>query len=300
MQDENGTSGLFDPSRVAVVGATDRDGAVGRAILTNLDAFDGDVVAVNPTREEVLGYPCYSDLASVPEPVDLAVVVVPPGAVADLLETDVVLLARYHESRDLDDVLAAVDAFGDRLRGVVFNAVADADYDTVTEEVAPFLDARGVPVLGVLPRVQDLAGVTIGDLADELGGRIVADGNDDAFVERFLVGAMSGDAALTHFRRTKDAAVITGGDRADIQTAALDAPGVKALVLTGGYEPSGAVAGRAEQEGVPIIVVDSDTLSAVDRAEAVVSGGRTRDEWTVKRMRDLLAEHADVDALLGE
>ncbi|GGL57316.1 phosphotransacetylase family protein [Halocalculus aciditolerans] len=218
--------------------------------------------------------------------------------VADLLDADVLLLARYRESRDVDDVLAAADAFGDRLHGVVFNAVADADYDTVTEEVAPFLDARGAPVRGVLPRVQDLAGVTVADLADELGGRVVAGGGGEAFVERFLVGAMSGEAALTHFRRTKDAAVITGGDRADVQTAALEAPGVKALVLTGGYEPSGAVAGRAEQEGIPIIVVDADTLSTIDRAEDVVSGGRTRDDRTVRRMRDLLRDHADLDAIL--
>jgi acetyltransferase len=72
-------SGLFAPERVAVVGATDRDGSVGRAILENLGAFDGDVVAVNPNREEVLGYRCYPDVASVGEPVDLAVVVVPPS-----------------------------------------------------------------------------------------------------------------------------------------------------------------------------------------------------------------------------
>ncbi|MFD1645606.1 acetate--CoA ligase family protein [Haloarchaeobius litoreus] len=72
-------SGLFAPDRVAVVGATDREGSVGRAILENLGAFDGDVVAVNPNREEVLGYRCYPDVASVGEPVDLAVVVVPPS-----------------------------------------------------------------------------------------------------------------------------------------------------------------------------------------------------------------------------
>ncbi|QLC34542.1 acetate--CoA ligase family protein [Halarchaeum sp. CBA1220] len=77
--------GLFVPERVAVVGATDREGSVGRAILTNLAEFDGDVVAVNPGRERVLDYPCYDDLAGVPGPVDLAVVVVPPGAVADVV-----------------------------------------------------------------------------------------------------------------------------------------------------------------------------------------------------------------------
>ena len=41
-------SGLFAPERVAVVGATDREGSVGRAILENLGAFDGDVVETDP------------------------------------------------------------------------------------------------------------------------------------------------------------------------------------------------------------------------------------------------------------
>jgi acetyltransferase len=75
-------SGLFAPRRVAVVGATDREGSVGRSILENLDAFEGEVVPVNPTRESVLGRQCYPDLGAAP-PVDLAVVAVPPGVVLD-------------------------------------------------------------------------------------------------------------------------------------------------------------------------------------------------------------------------
>jgi acetyl coenzyme A synthetase (ADP forming)-like protein len=79
---EDDASGLFAPDRVAVVGATDREGSIGRAIVTNLADFDGDVVAVNPGRDAVLGYDCYPDLQSAPD-ADLAVVVVPPSVVVD-------------------------------------------------------------------------------------------------------------------------------------------------------------------------------------------------------------------------
>ncbi|MCD2199379.1 acetate--CoA ligase family protein [Halobacterium sp. KA-4] len=79
---EDDASGLFAPDRVAVVGATDREGSIGRAIATNLADFDGDVVAVNPGRDAVLGYDCYPDLQSAPD-ADLAVVVVPPSVVVD-------------------------------------------------------------------------------------------------------------------------------------------------------------------------------------------------------------------------
>ncbi|MFB6109015.1 MAG: phosphotransacetylase family protein [Haloplanus sp.] len=220
--------------------------------------------------------------------------------VADLLDAEVVLVADYESPMDVDDVLADARRVGDRLVGVLFNGVADAAHDEVETLVAPFLEREGVPVLGVLPREPELAGVTVGELAAELGAETLTDAPTDAVVERFVVGAMSGEEALRFFRRTKDAAVVTGGDRADIHTAALEAPGVKCLVLTGGKRPPSAVLGRAEERGVPVLLLPGDTLTAVERAEAVVRSGRTRDERTVDVMYDLLAAHADVDDLLGD
>jgi acetyltransferase len=75
---------LFAPERVAVVGATDREGSVGRAITENLLAdFEGTVIPVNPKRDEVLGRPC---VASVSEAdADLAVVVVPPSIAVEVV-----------------------------------------------------------------------------------------------------------------------------------------------------------------------------------------------------------------------
>ncbi|MDX1745980.1 MAG: phosphotransacetylase family protein, partial [Halobacteriales archaeon] len=220
--------------------------------------------------------------------------------VADLLDAEVLLIAAYEAPGDVDDVLAAAQRVGDRLTGVLFNAVADADFDTLAEDVVPFLESRGIDVPGVVPYTRDLAGVTVETLATELGADVVTDAPTDAFVERFLVGAMAADSALRFFRRTKDAAVITGGDRADIQTAALESPGVKCLILTGGFRPPGAVVGKAEQRGVPILSVRSDTLATVERAENVVRSGRTRNADTVARMRDLLEEHARVDLFLDD
>ncbi|MFC7250400.1 acetate--CoA ligase alpha subunit [Halomicroarcula sp. GCM10025324] len=76
-------STLFAPERVAVIGATDSEGSVGRAITSNLLAsFDGEIVAVNPYKDEALGLPCYDTIGDVDDPgmVDVAVVVVPPDA----------------------------------------------------------------------------------------------------------------------------------------------------------------------------------------------------------------------------
>jgi BioD-like phosphotransacetylase family protein len=219
--------------------------------------------------------------------------------VAEALDARAILVAGYDHPGDLDSVLAAAEDLGDSLAGVVFNAVSDAALDGLVSDAVPFLEGRGIEVFGVLPHERSLAGVTVAELADELGAETLTDGVDEAYVERFAVGAMSAESALQHLRRMKDVAVITGGDRSEIHTAALEAPGVRCLILTGGHRPSGAVIGKAESKGVPILLVQGDTLSAVERAENVVRSGRTRDREAVERMGELLAEHADLDAILG-
>ncbi|MFB6296608.1 MAG: phosphotransacetylase family protein [Halobacteriales archaeon] len=219
--------------------------------------------------------------------------------VADLLDARVVLVAGYEKPGDVDEVLGAAATIGDRLAGVIFNRVDDAAYDALAGDVVPFLEGRGIPVLGTIPSVADLAGVSVADLASELGAERLTDHPAEGVVGRFLVGAMGPDEALRQFRRANDAAVVTGGDRSEIHTAALEAPGVRCLVLTGGLRPPPAVLGKAEDRGVPVLLVQSETLATVERLEDVISGGRTRDEETVTRMRELLFEHANVEDILG-
>ncbi len=80
---------IFHPQSVAVIGATDRAGSVGRAVLWNLlsSPFGGTVYPINPKRGNVLGIKAYRDIASVPEKIDLACVITPaetvPGVVRE-------------------------------------------------------------------------------------------------------------------------------------------------------------------------------------------------------------------------
>ena len=78
---------FFTPASVAVVGATDREGSVGRTVLANVlsGAFHGRVYAINPGRKAVLGIPCYPKITEVPERVGLAVVVTPAPTVPDVI-----------------------------------------------------------------------------------------------------------------------------------------------------------------------------------------------------------------------
>ena len=78
--------GVFDAERVAVVGATERDGSVGAAVMENLvEDFDGEVRPVNPSADRVFGYPCADDVAETDA--DLAVIVVPPEVALEVVES---------------------------------------------------------------------------------------------------------------------------------------------------------------------------------------------------------------------
>jgi acetyltransferase len=77
---------MFTPGSVAVIGATDRPGTVGRTVLENLlHGFQGVVYAVNPSREEVLGLKAYKTIRDIPDTVDLAVVATPAATVPQLI-----------------------------------------------------------------------------------------------------------------------------------------------------------------------------------------------------------------------
>ena len=81
-----GLDAMFGPDSVAVIGATDRPGTVGRTVLENLlHGFQGAVYAVNTKHEEVLGLKAYKSIRNIPHPVDLAVVATPAATVPQLI-----------------------------------------------------------------------------------------------------------------------------------------------------------------------------------------------------------------------
>lgn len=79
---------FFAPKSVAVIGAADREGSVGRTVLANLrnGKFPGKVYAVNSHRAEVLSLPCYAHIGAIPEKVDLAVAVTPAPTVPAVIQ----------------------------------------------------------------------------------------------------------------------------------------------------------------------------------------------------------------------
>jgi acetyltransferase len=78
---------IFNPASIAVIGANEREGSVGRRVFENLvsGGFRGEVAAVNAARSSVLGRPAYPDIFSVGRRIDLAVVITPASSVPDVI-----------------------------------------------------------------------------------------------------------------------------------------------------------------------------------------------------------------------
>ena len=82
---------IFDPHRVAVIGASDTTTSVGYTVLRNLvgSGFRGVVYPVNPKRESVQGIHAYKDIPSLPHPPDLAVICTPaPASIVSVIFLD--------------------------------------------------------------------------------------------------------------------------------------------------------------------------------------------------------------------
>jgi len=229
------------------------------------------------------------------------IVGLPTAYVAELFDARELVVIKYTNDLQLvDDVLTAKARLGNSMLGVVLNSVPRQRMPFVEEIVSPALSKRKIGVYAVLPQERLLLSISVGQLAEVLDGEILCCPEaSEELVEHLMVGAMSVDSALTYFRRKPNKAVITGGDRPDIQLAALETS-TKCLILTGNLQPSPIILGRAEEVGVPMILVKQDTLTAVEIIEQFFGKTRFHQDKKVQRFEQLLAERFDFAALYAD
>ncbi len=212
---------------------------------------------------------------------------------AETLNADVLLLCRYHSALVVEALLGARRKLQDRLAGVLLNDVKTDQQDQVEASIVPFLEAQGIPVLGILPSNRILRSIGVGELAKELEAEVLCCVDRlDSMVEDFAVGAMNVNSALKYFRKSEHKAVITGGDRTDIQLAALETSTL-CLILTGKHPLDPQIKNRAEDLEVPILSVDLDTFSTIERIERVFGQVRLHETVKVRSIQDLMSRNFD-------
>jgi len=224
----------------------------------------------------------------------------PTYKVSRLLDAKDLVLVKWSGCEQADYLLAAQELLGDSLLGVVINAVPRRQMELVKNTVVPYLESRGLKVYAVLPQERILRSISVRELAEVVGGQVLCCPEAMAgLVEHLMVGAMSVDSALSHFRRKANKAVITGGDRPDIQLAALETS-TKCIILTGNLQPSPIIVDRAEELGVPLILVRKDTLSTVEVAERAFYRTRFHEERKIARFEQIMEENFDFESLYAD
>jgi BioD-like phosphotransacetylase family protein len=221
-----------------------------------------------------------------------------PPHVSDLLHAPELIVVPYdHDLQVVDDLITARVRLGKSLIGGIINSVPGHRMDFVWQKIKPFVEKHSVPILAILPKEQILLSASVTELRDGLCGEVVcAQQHVDELVENLMIGAMSVDSALTYFRRKPNKAVITGGDRPDIQLAALETS-TRCLILTGNLRPSPMIIGRAEEKGVPIIMTYHDTYTVVEMLEAFFGKTRFHQEKKIERFDALLNEAMNFNTL---
>lgn len=219
---------------------------------------------------------------------------------AGAIAASILIVARYSSALVVDSLLKAKHDFGDRLLGVLINDVPAEQIEEMQNQVIPFLERQGIAVLGVLPSSSLLRSVSVREIAQQLGAEVICRRDRlDLMVESLMIGAMNVNSALEYFRQGQNKAVVTGGDRTDLQLAALETS-TSCLILTGHLPPQPLIVSRAEDLEVPILCVDLDTLSTVEIVDRAFGKVRLQEQIKVEFIQQLIQEYFDLGRLIDK
>jgi hypothetical protein len=218
----------------------------------------------------------------------------PPKRMVELTDAVAVAVIAHHHNPDLDGMLAIKETCSERLAAMVINGTPPRQVPELTERIKPFVEYYDLPFYGILYRDKLLRSVSVADLVEELNGEVLCGHESlEEMVETSMVGAMGGQAALRYFQSTPNKAVITGGDRSDIQLAALQTS-TRCLILTGNLRPSVRVLGSAADQHVPVIMVKDTTLQTAERVEAAIGHVRLSSPKQVARLKETIGEYKEL------
>jgi BioD-like phosphotransacetylase family protein len=204
-----------------------------------------------------------------------------------------IIIDRYVKELNYDYLIAMKELLGEQLLGVLLNDIPPVFKEELDSLLHPFMESKGIKVLGKIPSDPLMGAIKVADLADRLGGKIItAQDKSERVVENFLIGTMQVENFMTHFRKSKKSAIIVGGDRSDVQLVALEGQ-CQCLVLTGNLYPNDIIMTRAEVLEVPIVVVRDDTFTVAKKMEAILSRHKLRDVIKIQHGSQLVSSIID-------
>lgn len=204
-----------------------------------------------------------------------------------------ILLVSSSSHQSIDSIFMFKKLCDDRgleMKGVVINRSEDS-------RERKFLEEKGIRVLGEIPNIPELRTFRVSEITEKMNAKLIAGASGlNNVVEDVIVGAMSPQVAVRYMRRSKRKAVITGGDRTEIQLAALST-NTSCIILTGGIMPTRTVMSRADEIGVPILLTEEDTMAATEVIEHLIARIDPSDKEKIELIRKNIRKGVDLDAI---
>ncbi|MGN7160755.1 CoA-binding protein [Sphingomonas sp. SAFR-052] len=301
-------SRLLDPQSVAIVGASPTPGALGNAVLRNLErhGYAGAIHLINPRRDTIDGRPCLGSIADLPDGVDAAVLAIPGPAVLDAVRAlaargvgaAIIFSAGFAEGGEAGLAAQAevariaaehdMTVLGPNCLGLV-NHAAGVPLTFVETAV---IDPRDRPMVGIVSQSGAMA-VVLGTTLTAKGLGItlsVSTGNEAASVVEDYVAHLIDDPVtpviamiVEQFRQPARFLALADRALAAGKRIVLLHPGTSSAARESAATHTGAMAGdwqlmRTKVERAGVIVVDSlealgDVVDLAVRARPLRSGG---------------------------
>lgn len=267
---------LLSPQSVAIVGASDKPGALGASVLGNLTrmGFDGDIHLINPRRDTIAGRPCLPSISALPEGVDVAILAIPRAG-----------------------VLASVQELAERRVGaaIIFSAgFAEGGEEGLAEqrEIARIARAAGMVIEGpnCLGTVNMKRGLPLTFV--EIPGKLLGDRKGIGIVSQS--GAMGAVLAVTLMSRDLGVTyMVSTGNEAesgveDYVAHLADDPDTQviSMVVEQFRRPAAflAAAEKARAAGKPVVLLHPGRGDAA-RESAATHTGALAGDWEVMRLK---------------
>jgi BioD-like phosphotransacetylase family protein len=221
--------------------------------------------------------------------------------IAKELNASVICLVNFPDITAIDDILLQIELFkqhGIEKVSIVLNMVPPMFKKTVTKQIEPFLRKRGISLVGIIYLNRELFSPTVREIQRALDGQMITDaGKMDLLIDQFMVGSMAPENALKWFRRVRDKAVITSGDRTDICLTALETD-TNLLILTGGMGPEIVTIARARELGVPIMMTVHDTYRTGQIVDGLIGTVTADNKEKLAIVENIVGAALDLDAIL--
>jgi BioD-like phosphotransacetylase family protein len=226
--------------------------------------------------------------------------------VAKILGAKVIIVTQGGIGKPIDEVAlnqALFEKEGVEIIGVIINKVIGTKLEYVSDFARRGFKRKGLELLGVLPHEQILPKPTLALIQEELEAELLSSPKRlDNLVDDVVVGAMSAQNAVSHFKR--GILLITPGDREDIieaawtDLAARTDERMAGIVLTGNLRPNDSVLKLISTMPIPVLLTAQDSYEVASTVHDLTVKTRPSDAEKISLIRDLVAKNVNLKKIL--